>query len=363
MVAETKGNTGRYQSLIRVFIILLAVILFALIVYFNNYRTRSALPDQALCSSCHSMQANVLTWQVTSHNKVGCSNCHDDVSLTNIVFKELSGASKTPIQKQGPVSDKMCIECHNQDRIVTGPGDLLIPHRLHMEKQISCAQCHDNVTHGKVGQEILLASGKSPKDLTKKEAQDLTAIGNRIPMRVCMDCHNGKKASDSCSACHSNKAVPNTHTQDFTQFAHNGSALKELTACVKCHEYDVKKQSDYKPSQNSLDFKREYIRSNDFCQTCHSTRPITHDINFIITHPQQVKDSNSCLVCHNRKPGELKQEAAKGVYCDTCHNNDSVHAANWIKQHPIDLENTNECFSCHNANSCRNCHDERGIKR
>ena len=365
MVAENEGNKGKSKSFLQGLILLLALALFVSVLYFNNYRTRSSVPDETLCSSCHSMKANLMTWEVTAHNKVGCSNCHSDISLTNVLTKEFTGSFTTPIKKTTPVSNDYCTECHTPERTVTGPGDLIIPHKLHMEKQISCNRCHDNVTHGKVAVEVLAATGKAPHEVTKAEATELTAMGNRVPMRVCMECHNGKKAADNCSACHSNKDVPGSHTQDFTMFAHAVDASKDLASCVKCHEYDVKEQNKYDPKQTGLDYKRTYIRTNNFCQDCHSKRPVTHDKNFIISHPQQVKSDTTCLVCHNKKPGELEREPAKGVYCNTCHNNESVHATDWIKQHPIDLKGktTNECFSCHNATSCSNCHDARGIKR
>ncbi|MDW7651237.1 MAG: hypothetical protein SCM57_07885, partial [Bacillota bacterium] len=87
-----------------------------------------------MCGSCHSMQPQYLTWQVSSHQNVGCAECHADTGISGnfqlikdlgrYTFREVSNTYMTPIRMFIKIEDERCLRCHNTDRQVSSMGDI-----------------------------------------------------------------------------------------------------------------------------------------------------------------------------------------------------------------------------------------------
>ena len=102
----------------------------------------------------------------------------------------LSGPDNTNLLKAP--SRAACQKCHTSYRQVAPSGDLLIPHRAHVEVlKIECVACHKDLVHS------------------------LNRRGfNRPEMERCLEqCHDGDKATNECVKCHTRKQTPASHTQ------------------------------------------------------------------------------------------------------------------------------------------------------
>lgn len=154
------------------------------------------------CNSCHEMQADYNTWMYSSHSEELCTRCHSNVSPTSIALNYLTNSYVTPVKLKDFYSDANCLQCHNPNRVVTPPGDLIVPHDLHTAKGVDCIDCHNNIAHGDIYRSKLIGEKMKPQDVTKTIAQEQLANNNQVKMSTCMRCHNGAKAPDACSACH-----------------------------------------------------------------------------------------------------------------------------------------------------------------
>lgn len=170
----------------------------------QSFGTKVSKKD-GFCANCHEMKPNYYTWLVSSHNNFSCLRCHTDLKPTTFAYKHWRGAFANPIVKRDIIPNEVCSSCHAMERRnVSAPGDIIFPHQLHVVKQIDCVDCHSNVTHFNISdyQKTSQAVPAAAFDSTK--AESLIKKGNQILMPVCMRCHNGDMATDSCQACHKN---------------------------------------------------------------------------------------------------------------------------------------------------------------
>ncbi len=311
------------------------------------------------CSGCHAMKPQVKTWQVTAHNNIKCNSCHRNVSIPAFAFRQWTERYKLPLQTDVFIKDETCLGCHNPKRIVTPPGDLLIPHYLHLEIGIDCIDCHDNVTHANVSEKVI-AAGIDPNSFSTDDAVNITAMGNRIPMDKCMQCHNGVMATRECNACHSDKQVPANHDNPSWGQKHGLAAFENVGSCNDCHEYDVIKKENFKPEEDRLLNVRKAARTNAFCYNCHIDRPASHTKVYSLDHPQKARAfPEGCLACHNKAKDEKVIAApTTAVYCEQCHF--SLHPADWENNHKHEVrrEGDSQCYDCHDASSCASCHKQ-----
>lgn len=229
------------------------------------------------CGVCHEIRPAVETWEKTSHEKFHCDVCHEGPSvfsrfssaarLTKDVIPHLTGSYSRPLRATEDIPNSYCLSCHVSWRNVSPSGDLKIPHKKHFEElDIECVYCHSRVTH--------------MYELRGKKA-------TRPPMTLCMQCHNGKKATFECTACHTEKPVPDNHKQPDWLEKHG--ELAEEIDCGKCHAWVL-----------------------DYCQECHTkSRPSTHvgGDKWKSLHRKRAQlKPNTCLVCHSRD------------YCMRCHD-------------------------------------------
>jgi len=219
-----------------------------------------------------SMRARMAGWRTSTHALFSCADCHVDPGVggfTTFWLKSIPAFYSQLIF--GPTSTNLlsapsraaCQKCHTTYRQISPSGDLLIPHRAHVEAlHIACAVCHKNLVH------FPNAAGF-----------------NRPEMATCTKCHDGKQAKSECVVCHTQKQVPDNHKQPNWLTIHPTMVTK--IDCAKCHGF-----------------------TPDFCKTCHSQRPASHAGNWKYLHQfaAKLRGQTGCLVCHDQKK-----------FCDKCH--------------------------------------------
>lgn len=211
-------------------------------------------------------------WTVSTHGKTSCLACHVEPGASGFAgfaFRSIpafysqlaTGPKSTNLLR--PPSQRACQKCHTAYRKVSPDGDLLIPHRAHVEVlKMNCTVCHTDLVHA--------ANDKG---------------FNRPRMKPCLErCHDGVKATRECTKCHTHKKTPESHEQKDWLKVH--SKMAETTDCGSCHSW-----------------------TPDYCADCHAQRPASHKGNWKKDHAPHAKTrGDGCLVCHG---GEK--------FCKKCH--------------------------------------------
>ena len=220
-----------------------------------------------------SLHTRMQNWRVSTHARVACSGCHVDPGAAGLLrfagkaipafYSQLLEGPK-PTNLLSTPSRAACQKCHTSYRQVSANGDLLIPHKAHVEVLgVKCATCHKDLVHSS------------------------NSRGYNSPeMSMCLaQCHDGTQATKQCADCHTRKHVPDSHRKKNWLQVH--SAMAGTTDCGACHAW-----------------------SPDFCKECHSKRPKAHVGNWKKNHavPAKARGDKGCLVCHDKK------------FCKECHD-------------------------------------------
>ena len=226
------------------------------------------------CSrGCHFEKGPTETWSKSTHSRVGCVECHVAPGFMNQVKFRLTlvnwiytAISKNPSSASQVVlpGNANCDACHKVKRTVSPSGDLLIPHDSHTKlRGLKCVDCHRNLVHN-----------------TKP------AKRNRPPMITCYKCHDGKKAPNTCTACHTEKAVPEDHKASDWLVIHSQKQKQDPLYCEKCHGW-VK----------------------GYCTECHQRKPKSHAGKWRTTHKDRIAavGVQNCVQCH------------RADFCIRCH--------------------------------------------
>lgn len=252
----------------RVRLAVIAVIALALI----SYGSLEFTSRPGFCVNCHEMKPAYDNWKSSVHSEVTCYDCHMDPGIVNLLthkvkaMKELylhftvfnkPNPPKIHAQELQPVNDA-CGKCHSFNRTMAFSGGLNVPHKLHIEKGLTCPTCHSKVVHGEPDE-------RKPK------------------MEVCFTCHDGKTAPDKCGVCHTKMATPDSHKKSNWLSVH-GQMAKTIN-CAKCHKW--------RP---------------DWCMQCHQKKPVSHEVRWRANHGKHAKeDRKGCNACH------------KPDFCMGCH--------------------------------------------
>jgi hypothetical protein len=210
-------------------------------------------------------------WRQSTHARMSCVDCHVNPGATGLAT--FSARSIPAFYSQllfGPKSTNLlrppdavaCQKCHTGVRQVSPGGDLLIPHRAHVDVlKINCVVCHERLVHT-----------SNPAGINKPR------------MVKCLErCHDGKKATAVCTKCHTRKQTPATHKRKDWLVVHSEVAKQD--GCGACHAW-----------------------SPDFCAECHKRRPVTHAGNWKTAHQVRARVSDKgCRVCHTDE------------FCKRCH--------------------------------------------
>src|SRR5512133_1636256 len=103
-----------------------------------------------LCTSCHEMEPRYQSWTESAHAAVGCVECHQEPTawyalpkrvfdrgrlLGRDVIAHVSGDFADPVDGPiagvPPMSDSVCLDCHDPNRKATSGFRILIDHPEH----------------------------------------------------------------------------------------------------------------------------------------------------------------------------------------------------------------------------------------
>lgn len=215
------------------------------------------------------LEAHYEPWSTSTHLEAGCSGCHVRptlpaqvlyrVRMVGVFYASLVSRSTVPSVFDTPTNEA-CLDCHSDLRSVSPAGDLQIPHRAHVSVlNMRCVECHDYLVH------------------------ELSPAGTHTPPMIgCLTCHDGDRAKDACTACHTAKAAPETHSSPEWLIVHGDHA--DDPECVDCHQW-----------------------RDDWCVDCHSERPSSHGTDWRANHGARVAVHRGCEACH------------RGEFCVRCH--------------------------------------------
>jgi hypothetical protein len=284
-----------------------------------------------LCSTCHEMQKRSTSWSVSPHAGVACVTCHQTPRPWYAVPMRLAdrarlfgrdiashaaGGYRDPVDGRisgtPPMTDAVCLQCHDPNRKATSGYRIIIDHVAHAKRNGSCVSCHVRTAH--------------PVD-TRGAALSL--------MGACFTCHGTArtaKAPGRCDLCHPSgyALVPASHkVTAWKSRTHGPVARNDLRQCEMCH-----------------------VKST--CDGCHGIE-MPHPMGWAKGRPGHgdvaSRDRALCARCHGGRPD----------MCTMCHHEAYDPAkGTWAKQHAGEAEKRGAafCIDCHSALDCVRCHKE-----
>lgn len=352
------------------------------------------------CAKCHEMVPEYMTWQVTSHSNVSCTDCHIGPGVVNLMvhkvaaLKELylhvTDTYERPIAMNHPIENYVCEQCHSPDnRRFTVSGDLIIPHDRHSAKGIYCVDCHSGVAHGDIARRGVTVEGDLGAWTVSKAKQETVGLNSRPKMNDCLDCHVKREVTIACEACHTTIAVPSNHEEPGFEVKHGPMASEDISYCNQCHSFSLENRDG---EQKGV---AEYARGNVFCFNCHMNLPNGHAVDdWKFSHKSKAsKDMNGCLVCHSYEA--FDDGKSTKTTCVKCHSGSGdesgdkdnsgdgevnsptvggnkkpkitktkAHPAGWRTAHPATVKDIGttggKCYDCHARTHCYVCHTGGG---
>ena len=268
--------------------------------------TAVAMKNSSTADWPENKESREIKFSHTFHIKdagVACEDCHTAAKTSAVASDNLRANHdncKTCHEEQ---INNTCGYCHvNPDSIeaIAPPArSIIFSHGQHVAmKGVECIKCHpglDEVTYA------------GPKNMPS--------------METCNTCHNEKKATNACEACHTSftNLIPADHrVADFKKEHKKLTRLGALQVnCATCH-------------------------SQNFCADCHAGSGLvgigTRDL---MTEPS---------------PRSFPVDGTRQMSLET------VHALNYRFTHGIDAKSkAMDCYSCHSAQTfCSECHQTGG---
>jgi c(7)-type cytochrome triheme protein len=324
--------------------------------------SRAIYPSQRITIRFnHRKHVKDSSWPLT------CKTCHGAAATSTLASDRLLPAKhgectschkideKDPFKSASPPA--RCDACHLGVKVVNGAvevpkvevptANLKMNHKVHLDKAMTCEQCH-----GDVGSLELATRDQLPR------------------MKGCLTCHQGEKpgtAKGTCPTCH----VTEKSGVLQTMFA---SGVLSPPDWLKGSRHDA----------NWIDrHKRVAGLDSGYCANCHQERECTachdakvrprsvHPNDWLSMHAVSARfDSPKCTSCHS---------AAQ--FCTQCHVRVGVApssgvatgarfhppASTWSAparvpgHHSFEAQkNINACVCCHVECDCTNCHATRG---
>ncbi len=282
----------------------------------------------SLCASCHEMTPRTDSWKQSAHSAVACVNCHQPPSawyelpqrlidrgqlLGRDAVRHIAGGYQDPVEGPVagavPVTDDICLQCHDSNRKATSGFRILIDHAEHAERNGSCASCHVRTGHP------VQTRGKALSLMTQ-----------------CFTCHGSAETPDAlgdCGLCHPSGYQLTPASHDAATWIKGHGAVSDSdpgqcqlchvgNSCNDCHGLEMPHPAGWAGASDGHVVAAEESRA--VCARCHGSGP------------------DLCTVCHHQE-----YEPVKGT---------------WVQQHPLDVEQrgTTSCMGCHGRDFCVRCH-------
>jgi len=289
------------------------------------------------CNSCHEMSLHYATWSQSAHSEVICEECHVMPGAANMFKTKLAAIRQVRLHAggdvkasliQGHVPDENCRACHPETRELVTYHGLKITHAAHWDMGLKCTFCHDRVAHGPRWQFEGVTSAE--------EFTHVAAPSKYAPtMETCLQCHDGKQASNKCSTCHVTlgERRPSTFDPAWVGAHRQEVELHGEDDCYRCHQ-------------------------DSFCDRCHrEANPHTRD--WTVRHPEEARsDSSRCLVCHLVPGEDQPSDVSDLAFCRDCHSLRREHGGtDWTSIHGQEsLADPVSCERCHQESWCADCH-------
>lgn len=263
------------------------------------------------CASCKYPGRAEKTWEASPHRDVACTSCHIPSGFTaqlkwrlqearNIWSSYLS-VDRVAEKAQYPGNDN-CLKCHPLEKIPDEGNGVRMSHEVHVDlRGLTCADCHDTVSHTKANH------------------------STGVTMQTCPMCHNDMAAPGDCDFCHPSPPT-DTHRPDYLK-EHGREARLNVDACLRCHHDKA-----------------------EFCDACHASPPPDHfSSDWRFSHETKATDDPKyCQACHTVD------------YCAQCHA--VSHPDDWEIAHgSIAAQGPAACLVCHPQAMCDTCHEQRGV--
>ncbi len=342
--------------------LLLALIVIVAIALLSGVALKATSTPQ-FCSSCHEMNPEYTTWQVTSHSKVACVTCHIPPGAVSLVkhkvasirqlTEHITGDIPQPIVMREIIENSVCEQCHSSMRKVTPSGDIVIPHDKHLAQGLACVACHGGVAHGFVA-ERGLTDKKDYDTWTIAKADKVTKFDEtKTAMEVCLDCHEQVNRGEKPWLIH--EGVGQTEEQRIAHSEENKKTAAETTGKLRA---DSKTEATV-GGTNTL--KAPTTK----CSGCHTAIPTPdshRDQSWGTTHGISAsKDVSNCAECHSRQQERAVVTAATSIvdyartntFCADCHaKRPAGHLADkkaWLPTHNVVIKDkgAGNCLVCH----------------
>ena len=227
------------------------------------------------------------------------------------VTAECHASYATAKQIHGPVSEKSCNSCHEND--IGG-------HRFPMKRagNETCTFCH-NVSGNLAHQHKPIADGG------------------------CVTCHDSHVSSTKflLKADNVEQLCQKCHDVPLRRFAHEPFAKGQ---CTLCHE----------PHQSA---NAKFLRGgegNDHCFTCHGPMKATLASAFSVHEPV----TKSCGTCHDPHSSDFQHNLKTNIEqtcLGSCHTDLKNHIASAANKHDA-VKTDQACANCHNAHASQQKH-------
>jgi hypothetical protein len=234
---------------------------------------------------------------------LACLDCHGAAASSEASIDDLRSTHESCVACHQEQVDNSCGYCHEDpENIVPALASdhaLIFSHEQHLGMEdVDCVTCHADVEKSETIAEVLLP-----------------------PMQSCSGCHDNRKATSTCEACHAEfvTLVPMDHQRsDFRRNHRDVTRLGGLEAsCATCH-------------------------TETFCQDCHRVRELKQfgrrDLMGDPDPRRATKDDPDQLILQN------------------------VHELNYRFTHGIDAKGRQaDCATCHEVQGfCVDCHQAGG---
>lgn len=312
-----------------------------------RFSHRQHLERGATCSTCHpSVRASGQTADRNLPGHPECGACHD-----------LEAARRGEQVK--PAAS--CSTCHPgfdpsvrkiPARVELPPATVKFSHQLHLAQKVDCAVCHAGV-----------------------EQADLATTRHLPKMKVCLECHDGVRASAECKSCHA--ALPGGRLQ----LSFISGLLRPMRGNPLGMDHGARFDLDHGARAAAARETCMACHAEHQCQACHDAlqRPLSiHPGDYLTLHPVDARlNATDCSSCHRAQS-----------FCVACHARAGVMSAIDVHPslrgdavvHPDRFEfvtdrasprhhgvqaarDLQSCISCHREESCMACHASRGPDR
>lgn len=289
------------------------VAILVLLIYFLFLA--SLAPFNTACRVCHS--DTYRSFKNSPHKNMRCASCHSGMTLSSkidfrLLIAEMPFYFVFDSAEKARIGDNNCLYCHRTvlARTTKGNTGVRMSHKEPYQDGYSCSDCHI------------------------KDAHPTTNLTRGFPdMNICFKCHNGVKAKNECSHCHTkeNYKVERNYYLTSYKMIHkdlSSHGKNPLKICSNCHDMS-------------------------YCATCHVmvTRfkvALPHPDDWVGMHPLTTNRDNvrACYACHEKK------------FCFDCHGVEMPHPEMYVKVHikEAEQETVKKCYKCHTKESCDFCH-------